>query len=241
MKTSALSTLSFFLFISLFASAQNMKQPFPVTTTMTAEQEFSKKYLMYFDQYSAVVNGQRVMGIPFLYHEWFNGTITTADGRLFNGYKLKYDIFSQAVHFLSGKDSLEVNDEIKDFVLQVAEGETVTPLKFVNANNYKKEKTIFYYQVLIDEQKGQLLKANKKIVAEMSSGLPAYEGQKYFKEEFVYYYYDKTSQKISKVKADGSNLPALLQLSSDRAKQLELLMGNSGGDLITMLKPYFQN
>jgi hypothetical protein len=212
-------------------------------TDMTTEQEFGPKSPSYYEKYYAIVKGQKVQGSPLLYTTWVEGSVTTADGRVFSGYKLKYDVFSQTIQFLSGKDSMEVNEEIRDFVLTVTADKIVTTSKFINANLYKKEKTIFYYEILLDEEKGQLLRTNKKVVAELNSGIPSYDGSKCFRPEIAYFFFDNATKKISKIRADGSNLPVLLHLSRESSAEVELMMTNylPGQDMIAALKPFFKN
>jgi hypothetical protein len=241
MKKITLSIILLFLAAQLLFAQSG--QPFSTVTQMTTEQEFSKKYNMYVDQFSTKMNGYDVLGTPFLYYQWYDGVLNTPDGRLFNGYKLKYNVFTQTVSFLSGKDSLEANEEIKDFTLMIPDGNSFISSKFVNANQYQKEKTVFYYELLIDDKKGQLLKTNKKVIAELSnSSLPAYNGKKFFNLETSYYYYNNASKKMAKIKANGSNIGAALGLNPEEENALHVAAFDFSKeqDVIRLMNLYFQ-
>src|SRR5207253_1732773 len=130
---------------------------------------------------------------------------------------------NQTVFFLSGTDSLEVNDEVKEFSLVVSgDSNKVERFDFVNANQYKKEKDPLYYEVLADHNVGQLLKANKKFVEEGHDGLPVHEGKKVFGITVEYWYYDKQSKKITRIKGSGSNISQLIKLTDEDAAVLQL-------------------
>jgi hypothetical protein len=222
---------------------QSEKTPFSTITQMTTEQEFGKKYNPFISEFSTKIDGYDVLGSPFLYYGWYDGVINTPDGRQFNGYKVKYNIYTQTVSFLSGKDSLEANEEIKDFTLMLPNGNSTITSKFVNASQYQKEKAIFYYELLIDDKKGQLLKTNKKLIAELSnSSLPAYNGKKYFNLETSYYYYNKTSKKITKIKVNGSNISSVLGLNPVEETDLHLAAFDLSKeeDIIKLMNLYFQ-
>src|ERR1044071_2785551 len=139
-----------------------------------------------------MIDGQKVLGIPFLFHEWFDGSLTTPDGRVYTDYKFKYNVQNQTIHFLSGKDSMEANEDVKEFTLKFEKKDSVITLRFVHANQYqKKVNQPIYYEILLDDEKGQLLKLNKKVVATSGDGLLASRTMKYLKLEPSYFYFDK--------------------------------------------------
>ncbi len=192
-----------------FAQSGNGGGILPTGTPMSGisdQNMFQDRRNLYFfdDQY--MIEGRRVFGTPFLYREWEKGVITTADGRVFNGYKVRYDAFHQTVFFSNGTDSLEVNEEIKEFSITTVYTDTVTTNRFFNANLYSKPKKPAYYELMAEGAAGQLLKFNRKIVTELSKGLPAYDGKKVFELEQTFYYYNKATKKLTQLKATGANV-----------------------------------
>ncbi|MFI5133581.1 MAG: hypothetical protein ACHQEB_04555 [Chitinophagales bacterium] len=196
-------------FTNMTVQSLNLIDQRPLSTVST-EDLFKGKQTLYYYNEVYVVKGVKVFGTPFLYHDWSAGTIIGADGKIFTGYQLKYNAFDQAVLFQQGKDSLEVTDEIKEFTLEIKIHDTVENFHFVNANQYKKEKSKFYYEVLSEEDAGQLLRYDRKFVSDVDKSMPTLEGQKVFDIEFSYYYYDKNSKKITRIKADGTNIESIL-------------------------------
>ena len=65
--------------------------------------------------------------------------------------------------------------------------------------------------MLLDSKFGQLLKHNKKIVPEANKNIPLYEGKKFFELEFTYSYFNKSTNQITQIKANGSNMAAFLE------------------------------
>jgi hypothetical protein len=198
---------------------------------------------LYLNDLTTNVDGQMVLGTPFLFWEWFSGYLTTADNRKYDTYKFRYNVYNQTVSFLNGKDSLDVDDVISEFVLNIPQGDSIVTSRFVNADQYKKEKTPFYYEVLLDNARGQLLKTNKKIITtENKDGLMSTQGRKYFNLIFTYFYFDKTTKKITKIRPDGSNMAALLGLSEEESRNLDLSSFDLSkeDDMIKFLKRYFE-
>jgi hypothetical protein len=218
------------------ASAQHM---ISTVSNVPNSELFKDKRTFYFYNESYVIDGHQVFGSPFLFHDWNNGTITTADGRVFTGYRLKYNAYDQTVYFSNGTDSLEVNDEIKDFSIINVYPDTLIISKFINASQLKKEKKVFYYEVLLDNEAGQLLKYNKKIVAEASKGIPVYEGKKVFELQSSFFYYDKKKKLVTAIKANGSNISSLVDVSSGPdPKNYDFSLD---GDITAFFTRYFES
>lgn len=195
-------------------SAQHM---ISTVSNVPNSEMFKDRRTYYFYDDSYMIDGHQVLGHPFLYHDWSKGIITTADGKVFSNYKIKYNAYNQTVLFSDGKDSLEVNEEIKEFVIVNVYPDTTVTSKFINAGQLKKEKKTFYYEVLLDDAAGTLLKYNRKTVAESAEGIPAAEGKKIFRLESSVFYFDKAKKTVTPIKANGSNVISLLNLD-DAAK-----------------------
>ena len=213
----------------------------PPTNGLNNEGGFYDRSKINFWNEFYMIDGKKVMGTPFLFHDWEKGIITTADGRVFNGYKLKYDAYHQAVHFNNGKDSLEVDEEIREFSIFIPEGSGMKRYVFVNNDQYEKSKKTFYYEVVWDNPAAQFLKNNHKIIAIGDKTLPVAEGRKVFELETEFYFYDKKLKKVSHIKANGANMAEILGI--DNAKAIELKLSekdfSTEEGIIAFLKGYF--
>ncbi|MET0393114.1 MAG: hypothetical protein ABW019_08220, partial [Chitinophagaceae bacterium] len=181
---------------------------------------YLKKDLYLTDTYT-IIDGERVMGTPFLYITWLSGTLTTPDGRVYTDYTFRYNVRDQTISFLNGTDSLEVNEEIKEFTLNVKSGDSVVRTRFLSSAQVGSKGKPVYYEVMLDDANGQLLKSNEKVVASLSSGLLTTSSRKYLKLESTCYYYDKVKKKLTKIRP-STDIAALLQLSEQQAKELNI-------------------
>lgn len=185
---------------------------------------------------TTMIDGNRVAGFPFLYDQWLPATITLQDGRVFENYKIKYDTYHQIVFFLSGKDSLEVADPIKDFTLEAP----LRKMSFTNAGLYKKQKRASYYEILFDAAKGQLLKANKKILGTDGSSLVDAANAKYFKTASEYFYYNITTDKLIQIGNTAQSIRSDLKLTKEQEEKLNFSSFDFSNDtdIITFFKSY---
>ncbi|HYM95207.1 MAG TPA: hypothetical protein VET23_13780 [Chitinophagaceae bacterium] len=213
----------------------------PINTVPTSDW-FSFKRTVYYDNEVYVINGNKVYGTPFLYHNWAPGVVIGVDGSVFSGYQLKYDAYNQTVLFQKGTDSLEITNVIQEFTLNIKIGDSTQNLHFVNANQYKKEQSTFYYQVLSEGESGQFLCYNRKFVNDEDKSLPALEGKKYFDMELTYYYYDKNKKKLNKIRAGGGNIESLLGADNIKRSGLSLKDYNfsSESDMVKFFDQYFE-
>ena len=212
MKT-LFSSLLFMLTVSSIAQNPNVLNPNvnfnPMSAVSTEDLFKGKETFLYYNEVY-IIDGQKVFGTPFLIHDWSDGTIIGTDGQIYSGYKLKYNAYDQSVLFQQGNDSLEVTNEIKDFTLTLKIKDSTEVLHFINANQFKKENTKFYYEVLAEDDGGQLLRYDRKFVDDADKSMPTLEGQKFFDMEFSYFYYDINKKKLTRIKADGSNIESIL-------------------------------
>lgn len=165
-----------------------------------------------------LINNERVAGSPFLFEEWAEGHVKTPDGREYNQYIFKYSPYDGSVHFKNGNDSSEIDEKIAEFVLTVTDPEdkNVKKLLFLPVANYPKVKNVKgYYQVVYDGASISVLKAYRKEIKTTSSALPGTADNKFFDTYWDYYYYDKTSKKITLVKGDFTALTPFLPLNDE--------------------------
>jgi hypothetical protein len=168
------------------------------------------------------INGYNVLGNPYYGYKWLEGYLETMDGRKFGPVSLRYELYHQQIQLLNRKDSLTVTDEIKEFTLKLPMGGSVTEKKFINSNLVKKDKKVFYYEVLADDKKGQLLKTNKLTMEHHAPGIPSSEGIRRFAFHEQYYFFNKDSGKLFKISSGGSNITSILNLDQIMQKQLKL-------------------
>ncbi|TXJ29678.1 MAG: hypothetical protein E6Q24_00245 [Chitinophagaceae bacterium] len=207
-------------------------------TGMATEDEFNRRGRLYNTAYYVMVDGQKVMGTYFWDPEWLEGSLITGDNRLVNVYKFKYDSYHQSVFFLTEKDSLEVDEEVKEFTLRQPTGDSVKSFRFINSNQYKKGEKANYYQLLVDKDKGQLLKLNQKKVTDLSEGIAVNEGKKYFEETAQYFYYNKEKKKLIKLKLTETAVQSALGLDEKQAQDIQGHNGNMAieKDLISFVE-----
>jgi len=243
-----------FLFLALATSISAFAQQQPIepgpaiapmnppTNGIANEDMFKDRSKIYFWNEVYIIDGKKVMGTPFLYHDWQKGIVTTADGRVFNGYRLKYDAYNQAVHFNNGTDSLECDEKIKEFSLFVPEDNTLKQYRFVNSDQYGKQKKTFYYEVVWDNPAAQFLKYNRKIIAVGDKTLPVAEGRKVFDLETEFYFFDKKTKKVERIKANGANMAEILGIDNAKATTLKLNEKDFSTEqgILDFLKEYFE-
>lgn len=216
--------------------------PFQNLVNINGQDGFYLKKDLYLVDYYTIIDGQRVLGIPFLFPEWLEGSLTTPDGRVYTDYKYKYNVENQTVSFLNKQDSLEVNENIKEFTLKYVNKDSVIQLRFVNSNQYpKKGNPTGYFEVLLDDPRGQLLKLNKKVVANSSDGIISNGSRKYLKAEPSYFYYDKTTKKMHKIK-ENTDITSVLPVTKENAEEMHLDTFDLSmeDNIIRLFKSYFE-
>ena len=240
----------FFLALSLYslqAFSQGSRVPPGVpaygTTPMSgipSEELFKDRNKIYFYDEFYVIDGRKVVGTPFLYHDWLNGSITTEDGRVFNGYKIKYNAFQQTVYFHNGLDSLEVDDPIRSFFLIVPSGDTNIVFTFINASQVKAEKKPMYYELLLENPTWQVLKFNRKFVGDAGKSLPVAEGRKIFDLELSYFIFNKSTKKLTRLKASGTNIASTLGLNKEQEADVVNYDFSAETDILRFFRKYFE-
>jgi len=240
--------LSIQLLLSHFSTAQNHQNSgsfvpdpdrtrFHLILTINSEDGFYLKRDINDMDYVTYVHGEKVLGSPYLFPDWLAGTITTADGRYYQ-YPLRYNAYGQVVSFANGTDSLDVTDEIREFTLSQTVHDTSIMSRFINANQFGKEKTTFFYEVVFDCPKGELLKSFQKNISTFSGGLLASKGTKYFDLQTSFSYYDKTRKKIFKINGNYTKLSQFLQLPGRDAQSLDRYDLSKEEDIISFIKSY---
>jgi hypothetical protein len=214
--------------------------PYAVIVNIHGDDGFYLKRKASLIEKNTVVKGEIVLGSPYLFYEWYDGTIETTDGRTYH-YPLRYDLYGQTVIFKRGNDSLEVNEDIKEFSLSIPVGDTIIRSRFINSGQYKKSGRPSYYELLIDDSKGQLLKLTRKKIAVVDMQvLVITKNKKYFNPESEYYYYNKQTSSIDKI-GNGNNIKKLLQVKDTDTINAKIENTNftNEDELIGFFKEYF--
>jgi hypothetical protein len=218
-----------FLFLSIFSYAQY------VSNSPTVKSSFEKGYIPPTQSYNLqkggvkneyaemIIDGKTIVGFPFIFYDWSEGSITLQDGKYYTGYKLKYDIYGQTILFLNANKSLEVDGEIKAFTLLSPEGNII---QFINAKSLSKQKSNLYYEVLADAEKGMLLKTYKKIVTSIINQIVDVQGTKYLEMQIEYFYFDRVSKKLLLIKNEKSDIEKVLKIDTENSEKLQLITYN---------------
>ena len=188
---------------------------------------------------TTVIDGENIAGTPYLDFQWRRGTILLKDGRIFDSYLLKFDTYHQEVMFLNGKDSMDVADPIKEFIIEDRKGDVH---HFINAEEYKKQKSPLFYEVLAEEKRGQLLKTQHAVAA-TKDALTNAKVNKYITIESEYFYYDKASGKVIPMKFSASSVKSAIRLTPEEENTL-FFSGyrfNDEDDLVKFFREYLKS
>lgn len=240
-----IAAISFPVFAQIGQNLEGKVRPVELVH-VSGREWFKDRSVIYFVNEFYIIDNRKVRGTPFLYRNWYSGTVTTAKGDSYSNYKLKYNAFNQTIFFSNGLDSLEVNEDVKEFTLVVQENNPSpdTVFRFINGSQFKnnKDKTTNYYEILLESEKGKLLKLNKKGIVEESTGLPSAEGTMVFMLETSFYYYDINAAKFSRIKSNGSNIADILKLDKETEKSLmpDSYDLTQESQLIELFKKFFQ-
>jgi hypothetical protein len=207
-------------FVLLIASVVNAQSHPPILHPLDrtssyfgqqAQEQISERGILNVKDVSTEIDGEKVTGAPFLYYEWYPGTVLTTNGRSYEGYKLRYDVYHQVLLFQNGDQSMEVNEPVKEFTL-VAPGYDgqFQKFTFIHSDNVKKLSHPVYFELMAGNDYGQLLKLNTKKVAAADINVAIKSDMKAFQLEAEYYYFDRVSKKLSRIKAIGSNIQSIL-------------------------------
>jgi hypothetical protein len=194
MKKILISSIAIILFS--FVSAQ---VPINNLYTINSDHQNSVK---------TVTNGETISGTPFLIEEWKKGIILLENGDKYDSYSLKYDVYNQTILALNGKETIEIDQKVKEFILIITSEKQT---RFINASvfNLKQKK---FYELVIDSDKCQLLKLNKKIAESNSEKFTNLTESKEFKTESEYFIFDKESKKMSTYKKASTKFKSLFDI-----------------------------
>lgn len=188
---------------------------------------------------NTLIDGEIIAGTPYLDYEWRRGTILLKDKRVFDTYLLRFDTYHQEVMFLNGKDSLDVADPIKEFILEDRKGEVH---HFINADEYKKQKSPLFYEVLAEEKRGQLLKTQRAVAA-TKDALTNARVNKYITIESEYFYYNKATGKVVPLKFTAGSVRTATGITPQEENNL-FFSGyhfNDEDDLVKFFREYLKS
>jgi hypothetical protein len=155
-----------------------------------------------------VTNGETISGSPFLIEEWKKGIIVLENGDKYDSYSLKYDVYNQTILALNGKDAIEIDQKVKEFILIIAPEKQI---RFINASAFNLKQKIFY-ELVIESDNCQLLKLNKKVTESNSEKFTNLTESKEFKTESEYFIFDKELKKMSSYKKANTKFKSLFDI-----------------------------
>jgi hypothetical protein len=174
-----------------------------------------------FTQQVVEIKGEKVIGSPFLFLDWTMGKAITPDKREYE-MLFKYDVYSQALHYFDGKDSLEINEPIAEFSLTVKDGPDQVVHSFKKADTYGKSKNKGYYEIVAENTTGILLKYYTMKIIALNYNLGGAAGNKTFDLSCTYWWYSKKDKKLADLRNDFKNI---LQYNKVTASQQEAIIG----------------
>ena len=187
-----------------------------------------------------IIDGKPVAGFPYIFYDWVMGSILLKDGKYYNGYKLKYDIYGQTILFLDGNKTLEVEGgDVKEFTLTSKDGKE---MNFINANNLKKGRASLYYQILADAKGGLLLKSYRKVIAKTINQIVDVQSTKYLEIETKFLYFNKNEKKLSSLNGEQDLLKAF-DINKEKAEELRIsnYQFEKEADLVAFFNTFFKS
>jgi hypothetical protein len=175
-----------------------------------------------FTQQSYLIKGETVLGSPFLFWDWNNGLLKTPDGREYH-MKFKYDVFNQALHYNDGKDSMEVNEPVAEFSLQVKEGNGDQLYTFKKTEAFGKTKNKGFYEVVKEGKNVTLLKYYKMQVASLTYNIGNSASNKSFDLKYSYWLYTKADNKVTELKGNFKDILNYSKLSAGQQQSIDAL------------------
>jgi hypothetical protein len=159
--------------------------------------------------YHTLIDGAYILGTPYISDEWQKGVVLLENGSSFDNYLLKYDTYHQRLVFQSDKNAMEITDSIREFIL---EGKDSAQYHFINAAEYGKTDKPLFYEVLVEEKKGHLLKAHHKTITTTDRIINSVVQQSITPYD-EYFYYDATSGKVVPVQLTAFSVISVLKLT----------------------------
>lgn len=188
---------------------------------------------------STLIDGQNISGTPFMADDWRKGTILLKNGALYENYKLKYDIYHQELLFLTKGKEMVVTDPVQEFIIADDKGDLH---HFINADMYKNLDHQQFYEILLIENRGHLLKANSMTIAN-SDEIANAKVNKYLKPREAYYYYDKATGITRQFNFSSTSVEKALQLTPEQENALSFpgYHFNDESDIMKFFRVYLQS
>lgn len=140
----------------------------------------------------------KVKGTPYLFGESFPGTLTFKGGVKSNT-KILYDLYNQKAGADIKNSILESDLVLEEFSISLPAKFGGITLLFKRTDAYGNSSLKNYFNVLEDGGKASLLKIFKiKLVSDPSNMMD--KEQKIFEQYYEYYFYNKTTKELNKIK-----------------------------------------
>jgi len=233
---------SLILAAALFFSTRSFAQSLPQFASTYTDSYLRMPYKLFPDdnrQPVTLIDGAYVRGLPFLDMMWRSGYVKLKNGNVYSSYKLKFDTYRQVVVFLDDKDSLDVADPINEFSITDKDG---LSHRFINADEYKPQKNPLFYEILLNDKKGTLLKVHQTKV-KASAELSNIASERSLYQSYEYLWYDRPTDKIHKLPLSAAGIKDALKLSEVDANKMafDSYRFNNEDDLFNFFNVYIQN
>ena len=132
-----------------------------------------------------------------------------------------------------------VTDPVQEFIIADEQGGLH---HFINADMYKNLDHPQFYEILLIENRGHLLKANSMAIAN-SDEIANAKSNKYLKPGEAYYYYDKASGKTRQFNFSPASVKQALQLTPEQENSLSFprYHFNDESDIMKFFRVYLQS
>lgn len=191
-----------------------------LTHVASAQQPQSISDQTVLGKYTAEKSVENIVGSVYLYDDWRLGDVTAKDGRVFNKFKLKYNLVDDKLIY-KGE-----NDQIMEFVPLISQfsvpGESGLIVFKNGYGNVGKNTAKTFYQVLFADKIQAIKKVNKTVIEAQNYNSPSVVKNV---DEQVHYYFVRENGEIVEFKANKKGI--LSVLSNKSAEMSRYLTANN--------------
>ena len=191
----------FILLINIFGSISNISAQVSVINIYNINDSRQNKT-------ETIINSEKISGQPFFIDEWCKGTVVLENGKIYDNYLLKYNIYNQTLLFQQGKESIEIDQQVKEFFFEI---NNLVKFHFLKGSIYNTKQTGFF-ELVDDNKECQLLRLNKKVGVPNSEKFTNITESKAFQNTIEYFIFNKLLNKFSSYKKADPSLKGLYEL-----------------------------
>ena len=168
---------------------------------------------------------------PYLFNEWYSGTVRTGDDKVHDGIYLRYDVEKDELEYKSGSGIYRLSQGVTEFTIPTGTDLYIFKNGFPGVGEYNNNS---FYRLLYDGNVKLLKKYTGAILVEKASPTQALDP-----DSKLYIFKD---EKLSQVKLNDKN--SFLKLLSDEKNKMlytikeQQLEFGAEDDLISLLEEY---